>query len=114
MCYVRDMRPEMAVMSRAVMEAALEDIEAVEGRLVANRKVQGKMRKRYPGLGDWIQAATDVGALDEEGRKAAGEVKDAGDKAIHNVPQQAPDAGVVLENLRLVLMQLERFQKEAR
>ena len=107
MCYVRDMRPEMAVMSRAVMETALQ-IESVENRIQDHLKVKGK---RHPGLGDWIEAAAAVGVLDETGVLSAGVVKDAGDDAVHNAPQQAPEAWVVLENLRTVLQQVERFQK---
>ena len=105
MCYVRDMRPEMAVMSRAVMETALQ-MEAVENRIESHLRAKGK---RHPGLGDWIEAAAAVGVLDEGGVIAAGIVKDAGDDAVHNAPQQAPEARLVLENLRTVLQQVERF-----
>jgi len=106
MCYVRDMRPEMAVMSRAVMETALQ-VEAVENRIDGHLKVKGK---RHPGLGDWIEAAAAVGVLNETGVLAARIVKDAGDDAIHNAPQQAPEARIVLENLRTVLQQVELFE----
>ncbi len=111
-CYVRDMRPETAVMSRAVLEAVLR-IDEIEER-AAERLVQGGNRKRYPGLVDWIRAAFELGALDARGKQAAEAVKTAGDDAIHNVPQQAPEGRVVLENLRAVLNQIARFEKDKR
>lgn len=106
-CYVRDMLPEMAVMSRAVMEAGLQ-LPAVEERLDANLKVKSKRR---PGLGDWIEAAYEVEVLDDEGRRRADAIKTAGDNAIHKVPKQTPDPRSILESLRIVLTQVERFER---
>ena len=106
-CYVREMPAEMAVMSRSVVESALESDEAIERRVEENLQVQ---EKHHPGLGDWVQAAFEVGALDSPGRRSATAVKEAGDNAVHNLPQLVPSPRSILEDLRVVLQQLEGFR----
>lgn len=105
-CYIRDMAPELAVMSRAVMEAALRTDElGLEHRVEKNINA---LNKRHPQLADWIQAASDEGLLDVDARLAADQIRDHGNHAIHNVPQQAPDSTAVLELLVRVLESLHR------
>jgi hypothetical protein len=108
-CYVRGMRPEMAVMSRAVLEAALEDLD-LEERVASIREVKGK---RYDSLTDWIDAASAAGAIDEEGRLAAETVRDAGDTAAHKAPGLVPPEAEVLQALKTVLEQVEGFGRAA-
>jgi hypothetical protein len=86
LCYIRDMTPELAVMSRAVMEAAMRAEElGLEARVEANLRTGGK---RHPVLADWIQAASDEGLLDVDARMAAERLKNHGNDAIHNVPRK--------------------------
>ena len=106
-CYIRGMHAEMAVMSRAVLESALKDLD-IEVRVEEIRRVKGK---RHDSLTDWIDAASGAGALDEAGRLAAGTVRDAGDDAIHKALTLVPPAREVLEALRLVLEQIENFPR---
>jgi hypothetical protein len=109
-CYIRDMPPEMAVMSRSVIEAALQFPE-VEERIEFILKTKGK---RHPSLIDWIDSATDLGVLDPDGRVAADLIKNAGDDAVHNVPQGIPDSSVILLNLNRVLSQIDRHRRRNR
>ena len=94
-CYVNDMGPELAVMARAVIEAALRD--CVDETTVSTRG------KRHPKLHDWIEAARTNEILPHEAYKAALDVKRTGNDVIHNIPQQAPERQVTLAQLITVL-----------
>ena len=102
-CYVNDMGPELAVMARAVIEAALRD--CVDETTVSTRG------KRHPQLLDWIEAARTNEILPHEAYKAALDVKRTGDDVIHNIPQQAPERQVPLAQLITVLEAIDDVTK---
>jgi hypothetical protein len=102
-CYVNDMRPELAVMARAVIEAALRD--CVDETTVSTRG------KRHPKLHDWIEAARTNEILPHEAYKAAHDVRQAGNDVIHTIPQQAPERQVTLAQLITVLEAIEDVTK---
>lgn len=101
-CYVRGMKPEFAVMSRAVLQSALEDAIPEER---AREILQIEERRRV-GLSAWINAARLDDVLDGETEAAARRVKSAGDDAAHEFPQLAPDPETVLKDLVDVLEHL--------
>jgi len=105
-CYVHDMRPELAVMARAVIEAALRNCLDSQTDTIAS--TQGK---RHPGLRDWIEAARTNDILPPEAYEAAVKVKRAGDDVIHNIPQQAPERWTTLEQLITVLEAIDDVSK---
>lgn len=104
-CYVRGMLPELAVMARAVMEAALKGLPSVDERL--GQQASG----RRANLADRIEAAVREGILDTEGRIAAGRIIEAGNHAIHRRPQLALEAHAILADLRLVLTQVQGYEE---
>jgi hypothetical protein len=102
-CYVNDMRPELAVMARAVIEAAL--------RACVDETTVSARGKRYPSLIDWIEAARTNEILPHEACEAALRVKRAGDDVIHNIPQQAAERQVTLAQLITVLEAIDDVTK---
>ena len=102
-CYVHDMRPELAVMARAVMEAAL--------RACVDETTVSARGKRHPTLIDWVEAARTNEILPHEAYEAALRVKRGGDDGIHNIPQQAPERQVTLAQLITVLEAIDDATK---
>lgn len=102
-CYVRSMRAEFAVMSRAVVQAALEDILSTE----QVREILQLPRAQRVGLGNLISAADRVGILSPEAKEACERVKTAGDDAVHTMPDVAADPDDVLADLAKVVAHLE-------
>jgi hypothetical protein len=103
-CFVLDLRPELGIMSRAVMEATLQSLD-MESLVEKVCKARGK---RHPSLIDWIDAASQSGVIDEDGRLAAEIVRKAGDDVVHVSHELMPEPTMVLKNLVFVLTQVER------
>src|SRR5690606_29432174 len=88
-CYIRDMRPELAVMCRAVLDTAIQQV--ADDEQVKN--IVGAGRRGHVGLERRIEFCRSCGIFDDEVRDAAERVMDAGDKAAHVVPglERDPD-----------------------
>jgi hypothetical protein len=100
-CYLLGLVPELAVMARAAVEAALEDVGTDES---IRQRVGGK---HAVGLGQRIEYCRSVGIFDSTAYKSAMRLKDDGDDTVHNVPQHAPPADETLMRLMTVLRALE-------
>lgn len=101
-CYVRGMAPEFAVMSRAVLEAAIENVFPAE-------RAKGVLRledRERVSLSRHIDAARNYGFLDNDSEAAARRIKEAGDDAAHECPQLASEPEKILEDLVHVLEHL--------
>ncbi len=103
-CYVLDMRPELAVMARAVLDAAIEEFADDASvrrllRLSSNERI---------GLDARIQFCAVTGAFDEACVRAARIVKRAGDTAVHSAPGLEAVADEILEALTVALAALEK------
>lgn len=103
-CYVLGLGSELAVMSRSVLESALESLE-LEPLVEEVRSVRGAP---HASLSDWIEAASKAGLLDDRAREAADLVRKAGNDAVHSAPGVEPDAEEVLENLVVVLEAMDQ------
>lgn len=102
-CYVRGMSPEMAVMARAVLEAALE--EHVPDNAVQQTVGPGKNGRIT--LNRRREAARAIGIFNESEYQASGRVKDAGDEAAHVAPNLQSDPDDILDDLISALGALE-------
>lgn len=111
LCYIRDMRPELAVMARSVLECALQD-HALEARVRARRGISKDVPDFHATLSDWIHAARTERLLDEFGFSSAENLRLHGNDAIHLAPQNAPDADETMERLVVVLNQLEMNKRQ--
>jgi hypothetical protein len=78
-CYVREMRPEFAVMCRAVLDSALQEILTDEAVLKRVGGDTATLERR-------IQAAYSVGIFDDSSFKSANVVREAGNTAAHLTP----------------------------
>lgn len=103
-CFILDLEPELTIMARAVLEAAL----GAAGIDDAIERVREVKKARWAGLSIMIEAASLAELLDEEGRIAAEAVSEAGNYAVHNAPGTGPKAEEILAKLKLVLEQLEK------
>jgi hypothetical protein len=104
-CYVREMRPEFAVMARAVLDTALE--EFVEDATV--RELVGA--NRHVGLERRIEYCSATGVFDKDATAAATLVREAGDDAIHTAPGLEPDLESLLAALVTTLTSIEKSRK---
>jgi len=102
-CFILDLGPELAVMCRAVVEASLEHLDLEEA---VNSVLERKNKKGHPGLVDWLDAASDVGLLDDGGRRAAENIRTSGNDAIHAAPDLARSPVELMQDLTEVLEQL--------
>lgn len=105
-CFILDLRPELVIMCRAVLDAALEDAELDSAVVTRIRDAQGSSNSM---LTVRIEAARETNVLDVGGRQAAIDVRDAGNDAVHNVPSQVPEPFTILTSLRTVLDQLAAY-----
>jgi hypothetical protein len=98
-CYCLDLPTEMAVMARATIDAALEELvpdEVVERSVGANRRGQISLASR-------VQAAFAIDAIDKESFDALQGVKSAGDNAAHASPGLVPPSEEQLNTLAKAL-----------
>jgi hypothetical protein len=108
-CYIRGMDPEFAVMARAVMHSAIE-------RVLPEEAARGLVReggKGRLGLAAHIDAAVAAGMVPDEVRRAMLRIKEAGDDAVHELPQLAPRPAELIERLSVVLKHLEEYPNAA-
>jgi hypothetical protein len=101
-CFILDLQPELVIMCRAVLDAALEDADLDSTVVARIREVQGGSNSM---LTVRIEAAKQTHVLDVSAYRAAIQVRDAGNDAVHNVPGQVPEAFSILSSLRTVLEQ---------
>lgn len=103
-CYCLDLRTEMAVMSRATVDAMLEDLipnEAVEQAVGLGTRAQ-------IGLASRINAAIALKTGDSRTIAAIQKIKTNGDEAAHNTPGLEPTCD---DQLNLLTQALEGFLK---
>lgn len=101
-CYVWDLRPELAVMCRAVLEEAFRQ-RMPEEEL---RRALDRPGHRRITLGLWIDEATATGVLDEEESAAARRIRDRGSDAAHGRPVEHLDPWALVQDLRRLLAAL--------
>ncbi len=94
-CYLLGMRSELAAVSRAALETALEEFAPDE--LV--RKKLGADRGGKVGLSRRIDYCRAEGVFDRDTERAASAVKNAGDDVLHFVPGTEPTPEVLLDSL---------------
>lgn len=100
-CYVLELKPEFAVMARAALDAALEDLlddEAVRARVGGEREVTLERR---------IQYLRSMGLVDSRAAAAADSIRQAGRDAAHFSPSMVADIDDLLRDLVAVLNALE-------
>jgi|GEM_PF-2297192 len=107
-CYVRGMSTEFAVMSRAVLESALSD--TLEEDSV--RAHQGIPSNKRVSLDDYISIAVQAGLFDDAHLEAVDQVRDAGNRAVHEFPGIEPDPDEILGHLQLIFQRLEGFRRD--
>jgi len=105
-CYIRGMDTELAVMARAVLEAALEAAPLEDAVDQVMRNSRGK---RFVPLDGLIEAASLAGAFDEDARLAAHAIREAGNSAVHKAPGLEPPGEDVLRDLKVALESIEEF-----
>ena len=101
-CYILGLHAELAIMCRAVLEAALEDREIDEAVVARILQAQGLRRANLDVL---IEAAKQVGILDSVGYRAAVAIRKAGNDAVHSVPA-SPNPLSLLAELKAALEQV--------
>lgn len=104
-CYIKEMGPELIVMARAVLEAALGDCN-LEARVRRNLGIREGQRESAASLKALIQAASDEDLLDPETRQLADWIRDNGNRTVHSVPQDAADPDEVMRKLVQILNRL--------
>lgn len=97
-CYLYDMTPELAVMSRGALEALLE--EALPEDQV--RAVRGIPKHLRVGLADYIEVASGT-ILSDSAATAARRVKQYGDDTVHFSTEAVGSADEILRQLVTVL-----------
>lgn len=106
-CYIRGMKPEFAVMCRAVLDAAIQEI--VDDDDVLRRLPPEK--RSFVGLAARIRYCQECGIFDAGEASAAEHVKVASDNAVHQVPGLEPDPDALLTDLTTALRALERAKR---
>jgi Domain of unknown function (DUF4145) len=103
-CYLYGLAAACAVLCRAILEAAL--IEKVDPRYTL-LPVKGTKGSHISGM---IERATDKKFFDQERAQCARQVIDAGNNAIHNLPQfqrkYEPRMGEIVDNTRKIVIDL--------
>jgi hypothetical protein len=101
-CYLYGMVAELAVMSRATLQAILEDA-IPEDHVRSLRRIPKHLRV---GLADYIEVASGT-LLSETAAAAAWKIKQIGDDAAHVSAEMVKDATIILDNLVVVLKAIE-------
>lgn len=96
-CYVWDLRPELAVMCRAVLE------EAFRQRMPEEKLKRALPSHRRVTLGLWIDEAVSTGLLDDDHSAAARRIRDRGGDAAHGRPVEHLDPWSLVQDLRTLL-----------
>lgn len=103
-CFVRDMPMELAVMARAVLDAALQEVLSDEAVVaVAGLRAQ----RGSVNLERRIEAATAEGIFDDGVRQAADRVRAQGNSAAHFLPDFNPSTADLLADLSACLRAIE-------
>lgn len=105
-CYIRDMRTEFAVMCRATLERALNDVVPE----TESKKPPGGGDR--PVLADLIRDSRRLGILDKTTEAAARRIKDEGNRAVHDyLPGLEKEPDELLPDLVMVLERLEQIKR---
>lgn len=94
-CYCLDHRPELAVMCRAVLDTALQDIAPDEA---VRAKLGGKPSERV-GLSKRLEFVDANDLIQGPSREAMARLKKAGDDAVHVAPGLEPEPEVLIGDL---------------
>lgn len=108
-CYVFDLTPELTVMARAAMEAALIDAGAGDDEVL---RLVGSGKANQIGLEKLIDYWNARGVLVGDGFAAAKWIKDRGDEAVHMAPDLAPSPDETILKLMLVVSVVLKSQSE--
>ena len=101
-CFLLDMKPELALMSRAVLEIALERRLPVDYM----RAVRGIGSNRRVPLKEWIDEAAASGLIDAHQEAAAKRVSRAGGQVAHGKATDDLDPDSILTDLHTVVSAL--------
>jgi hypothetical protein len=99
-CYVFDLTPELTVMARAAMEAALIDAGAGDDEVL---QLVGSGKANRIGLEKLIDYWNARGVLVGDRHAAAKWIKERGDEAVHMAPDLAPSPDETILKLMLVV-----------
>jgi hypothetical protein len=102
-CYVREMKPEFAVMARAALDAAIQERitdEAVKQAVGSRRDDRIDLERR-------IQACAQRGWFDSRELECATRIRETGRDAAHFSPGLEGDIDDLLDDLATVLKKLE-------
>jgi hypothetical protein len=94
-CYCLNLRTELSVMCRAVLEAAIQDIASDD----AVREVLSIPKHVRLGLAARVEYLDSLGLIQAEVRASIDRVKRGGDDAVHVAPGLEPDPDVLLADL---------------
>ena len=94
-CYVRDMKAELAVMSRAVLDVALKELLASDERVADDA-----------GLEQRIQRCLRVGVFEADVFDAAQRLQREGNRGAHGIPPEA-DADTIIRDLLMCMRRLD-------
>lgn len=108
-CYIRDMKTEFAVMARAALEAAIDE-------LLTDEEVENLVGRRahsiHSSLSRRMDACVAKGLLNGEILEMARQIRVDGNNAVHLVPDSVDDIHSMLERFATVLAHLEPFMQE--
>jgi uncharacterized protein DUF4145 len=102
-CYIRDMQPEFAVMARAALDSAIQEVIDDDDVLRTVGGDRADLERR-------IHACRTKSWLTAEEERSATAVRKAGNDAIHVAPGMAPNSSDVLGHLSKVLAALDRVK----
>lgn len=106
-CYIRDMKTEFAVMARAVLDVAIQEIVLDDDI----RESVGTRRARRPDLERRIEACRAKDVFDDNVYAAATRVRERGNDAAHISPGLEGKIDDALDDLALCLRALEAAKK---
>ena len=105
-CYCLGLRTELAVMARAVIDTALQEVVLDENvrpalRLPSHQRV---------GLSSRIQYLDNFGLFSADERRSMLRIKDAGDNAVHTTPGLEPEPDSIMSDLVSALAVVDRLR----
>src|SRR5207244_9256240 len=106
-CYCLDYRTELAVMCRAVLDTALQDL-APDERVRA--KLGGRPGDRV-GLSRRLEYIDSLGLIRDDHLQAMRRIKRAGDDAVHVAPGLEPEPDALVADLLVALTAIEESNR---
>ncbi len=108
-CYCLGLRTELAVMARAVLDTALQDVVPDD----SVRQALKTPKHQRVGLSSRLQYLDNFGLVAKAARHAMGRIKTAGDNAVHTTPGLEPDPDSIMSDLVTALGAVDGLRTQA-